>query len=79
MINNFISRIILNNFRNYNNKIIDFFEDFNVIVAPNGYGKTNILESISLFNDLANSISLLVLLPIYLSFHIIRTSSQMKR
>ena len=52
MINNFISRIILNNFRNYNNKIIDFFEDFNVIVAPNGYGKTNILESISLFNDL---------------------------
>lgn len=52
MIDNFISRIVLNNFRNYENKILDFFEDFNIIVAPNGYGKTNILESISLFNDL---------------------------
>ena len=52
MINNSISKIILNNFRNYDSKVIDFFSDFNIIVAPNGYGKTNILEAISLFNDL---------------------------
>ena len=52
MIDNFVSEIILNNFRNYDSKVIKFFGDFNIIIAPNGSGKTNLLEAISLFSDL---------------------------
>lgn len=44
-----ISKIILNNFRNYSSKNIEFSNDLNVIFGDNGAGKTNILEAISLF------------------------------
>ncbi len=44
-----ISRIILDNFRNYNSKEFKFSPDINVIYGNNGVGKTNILEAISLF------------------------------
>ncbi|MDR0571318.1 MAG: DNA replication and repair protein RecF [Rickettsiales bacterium] len=47
----YISEIILNNFRNYTSKKILFNRNFNVLVGDNGIGKTNILESISLFSN----------------------------
>lgn len=47
----YISEIVVNNFRNYFNKKIEFKNDFNIIVGPNGVGKTNILEAISLFSN----------------------------
>ncbi|MDR1498687.1 MAG: DNA replication/repair protein RecF [Rickettsiales bacterium] len=47
----YISEIVINNFRNYVNRKIEFFSDFNVIVGANGVGKTNILEAISIFSN----------------------------
>ncbi len=47
----YISEIVINNFRNYFNKKIEFKNDFNIIVGPNGIGKTNVLEALSLFSD----------------------------
>jgi DNA replication and repair protein RecF len=47
----YISEIVVNNFRNYFNRKIEFFDNFNVIVGCNGVGKTNILEAISLFSN----------------------------
>ena len=47
----YISTIVLNNFRNYNSKKIDFFKDFNVIIGNNGVGKTNLLEAITVFSN----------------------------
>ena len=44
-----ISKIFLNNFRNYTSKIFNFNPDITVIFGDNGVGKTNILEAISLF------------------------------
>ncbi len=44
-----ISKIFLNNFRNYNSRNFEFNSDITVIFGNNGVGKTNILESISLF------------------------------
>jgi len=44
-----ISKIILNNFRNYTSKSFHFKSDITVIFGDNGVGKTNILEAISLF------------------------------
>jgi len=41
-----IQKIILNNFRNFEKKEIEFGEGVNVINAANASGKTNILESI---------------------------------
>lgn len=41
-----IQKIILNNFRNFEKKEIEFGEGINVINAPNASGKTNILEAI---------------------------------
>lgn len=48
---NYISEVMLNNFRNYSIKKIKFFKDFNVIIGNNGIGKTNLLEAISLFSN----------------------------
>lgn len=41
-----IKSIKLNNFRNYSSIQIPFHEKLNIIIGPNGIGKTNILESI---------------------------------
>lgn len=44
-----ISKLILNNFRNYSFRSFEFDSDICVIFGNNGVGKTNILEAISLF------------------------------
>lgn len=43
-----ISSLKLNNFRNYSNTSVDFFDGVNFIVGQNAQGKTNLLESIYL-------------------------------
>jgi DNA replication and repair protein RecF len=47
----YITEIILNNFRNYTGKKILFNQYFNILAGDNGIGKTNVLESISLFSN----------------------------
>lgn len=42
----YIKKIILNNFRNYDNLDIDFHEKINLFTGNNAQGKTNLLESI---------------------------------
>ncbi len=42
-----LKEITLNNFRNYEEKKIEFSEKFNFIYGENGQGKTNILEAVS--------------------------------
>lgn len=42
----YISKILLNNFRSYDQKIFEFDSKLNLIIGPNGSGKTNILEAI---------------------------------
>lgn len=44
-----IERLTLNNFRSYTKKVFHF-GDLSVVVAPNGAGKTNILEAIYLLS-----------------------------
>lgn len=44
----FIDNIKLVNFRNFDDKLINFKKDLNVIYGKNGVGKTNILEAIYL-------------------------------
>ncbi len=44
-----IKRLILNNFRNYQDQEFQFSPDINIIYGNNGSGKTNIIEAISLF------------------------------
>ena len=46
---NFFEKIRLENFRNFKEFTINFKNKCNIILGPNGSGKTNILESISLF------------------------------
>ena len=46
---NFFKQIQLANYRNFNNYFINLNKNCNVIFGTNGSGKTNILESISLF------------------------------
>ena len=41
-----IKKIILNNYRNYDNLEIDFNDNLNIIIGDNAQGKTNLLESI---------------------------------
>ena len=43
-----INNIKLNNFRNYNKKEINLYENINVFYGENAQGKTNIIESIFL-------------------------------
>jgi len=63
----YLSKIILNNFRSYSNLELNVIPQtgINIFLAPNGKGKTNLLEAISLlsfpksfrnlkFNDLVN-------------------------
>ncbi len=53
-----IERLVLNNYRNHKFLSLDISKDIIVIYGKNGSGKTNILESISLFdsyNGLRNS------------------------
>lgn len=45
-----IREIKLTNFRNFENKSLNFANDITVIVGPNGAGKTNILESLFLLS-----------------------------
>tara|TARA_B100001123_G_C15280863_1_gene1013972 strand:+ start:89 stop:1201 length:1113 start_codon:yes stop_codon:yes gene_type:complete len=46
---NYFKNIKLENYRNFNNLELDFDQNCNVFFGNNGSGKTNILESISLF------------------------------
>jgi DNA replication and repair protein RecF len=41
-----IKKILLSNFRNYQNQVIDINSKINILVGENGQGKTNLLESI---------------------------------
>ena len=41
-----IKKIILKNYRNYDNLEIDFNDNLNIIIGDNAQGKTNLLESI---------------------------------
>ena len=41
-----ISEIRLNNFRNYENEIVELNKNLNVFYGENAQGKTNIIESI---------------------------------
>ena len=45
----YISSLSLNNFRNYDNAVIEFSPNTNLIYGNNAQGKTNILEAIYLF------------------------------
>ena len=42
----YLSKILLQNFRSYQNQLFEFDPKLNLILGPNGSGKTNILESI---------------------------------
>ncbi|WAW14921.1 DNA replication/repair protein RecF [Peptostreptococcus equinus] len=46
----YIKSVILKDYRNYKNLFIEFNENVNLIIGPNGQGKTNIVESISLMS-----------------------------
>ncbi len=46
----YFKNISLLNFRNFDHFSINFSEDCNILVGPNGSGKTNVLEAISLFS-----------------------------
>ena len=52
MFNQYISEIVINNFRNYLTKKIDFSKNTNIIIGNNGSGKTSILEAIYFFEEL---------------------------
>ncbi|MDO5850841.1 MAG: AAA family ATPase, partial [Methanobacteriaceae archaeon] len=41
-----VNKIKLNNYRNYSNIEIPLYPTLNIIIGPNGIGKTNILESV---------------------------------
>lgn len=47
MKNVFLHNIALQNYRNFLNQKIEFSDKINLIIGPNGSGKTNILEAIS--------------------------------
>jgi DNA replication and repair protein RecF len=42
----YLSKILLQNFRSYQNQLFEFDPKLNLILGPNGCGKTNVLESI---------------------------------
>jgi len=42
----YLSKLLLQNFRSYQNQIFEFGPNFNLILGPNGSGKSNILEAI---------------------------------
>lgn len=51
----YISKIQINNFRNFKNKEIDFNDGVNVIIGHNNAGKTNLIKALSLIIDSTNS------------------------
>lgn len=42
----YVSKVRLNNFRNYEDKTVEFSDGLNVVVGKNATGKTNLIESI---------------------------------
>ena len=50
MKNIYLEKCYFDNYRNFENLSLDFAEQVNIIVGPNGSGKTNILEAISLLS-----------------------------
>ena len=46
-----VKSVKLNNYRNYSSIQIPFHPDLNIIIGPNGIGKTNILESIIIVSN----------------------------
>ena len=46
----YIDNVKLKNFRNYRNQSINFTSGMNILLGPNGVGKTNLLESIYLLS-----------------------------
>ncbi|WP_341282077.1 AAA family ATPase [Paenibacillus sp. FSL H8-0537] len=44
----FISNIQLENYRNFKNKVITFYDGINVIIGHNNAGKTNLIEALAL-------------------------------
>lgn len=52
MSNQYISEIVINNFRSYLIKKIEFSNNINIITGDNGSGKTSILEAIYFFEEL---------------------------
>lgn len=51
----YISKIQINNFRNFKNKEIEFNDGVNVIIGHNNAGKTNLIKALSLVIDSNNS------------------------
>lgn len=51
----FISKIQINNFRNFKQKEIDFNDGINVIIGHNNAGKTNLIKALSLVIDTQKS------------------------
>lgn len=51
----YISKIQINNFRNFKNKEIKFNDGVNVIIGHNNAGKTNLIKALSLVIDSNNS------------------------
>lgn len=47
----YLSKLLLENFRSYDKKLLEFNSKFNLILGPNGSGKTNILEAISFLSS----------------------------
>ena len=42
----YLSKLLLQNFRSYQNQLFEFDSKLNLILGPNGSGKTNILEAV---------------------------------
>jgi len=53
-----ISQIRINNFRNYNDTIINLKEGVNVVIGPNNAGKTNFLRVITFLNSRPSKLKL---------------------
>ncbi len=41
----YLKKVLLENFRSYEKKLVEFGEKTNLILGPNGSGKTNLLDS----------------------------------
>ena len=46
----YIESIRVRNFRNYQNQAISFKNGMNILIGPNGIGKTNLLEALFLLS-----------------------------